>query len=220
MKLPATKIVCTIGPASDSPSVIGELIRHGMSGARFNFSHGKHETHARAIEAVREEARRQGRHVAILQDLQGPKIRLGRFGQGSVVLRRGADFTLTPGHVRGDETICGVDYAGLPGTSAGGRILLKDGAVRFPSVVLGEERAMPRGAGRAGRDRQGVNLPTGGVVPSLTRKDRTTGPGGLGLGVDYVAFPCRSQIRPGWWANRRRGSGCPSIAKRKKPQAL
>jgi pyruvate kinase len=226
MKLPATKIVCTIGPASDSPSVIGELIRHGMSVARFNFSHGKHETHARAIEAVREEARRQGRHVAILQDLQGPKIRLGRFGQGSVVLRRGADFTLTTGHVRGDETICGVDYAGLPGdVRPGDRILLKDGAVRLSvrSVSGKNVRCRVEQGGAVG-DRQGVNLPDGKVsLPSLTRKDRDDLAFGRGLGGDYVALSfvrSAEDVRGLVRAIRAAGKRVPVIAKLEKPQAL
>lgn len=226
MKLPATKIVCTIGPASDSPPVVAELIRHGMSVARFNFSHGKHETHARAIEVVREEAWRQGRHVAILQDLQGPKIRLGRFGQGRVVLKKGADFTLTTGHVRGDETICGVDYEGLPAdVRPGDRILLKDGAVRLSvRTVSGRQVRCRVEQGGEVADRQGVNLPDGKVsLPSLTRKDRDDLKFGLGLGVDYVALSfvrSAEDVRGLVRAIRAAGKRVPVIAKLEKPQAL
>jgi pyruvate kinase len=223
MKLPATKIVCTIGPASDSPPVVAELIRHGMSVARFNFSHGKHETHARAIEVVREEARRQGRHVAILQDLQGPKIRLGRFGQGRVVLKKGADFTLTTGHVRGDETVCGVDYRGCPRDVRPGGPDPPQGRGRAALVrtVSGVTCGAVSSRGGGG-DRQGVNLPDGKIAAFLDEE----GPGRpevrTRLGVDYVALSfVRSARRPGLVrAIRAAGKRVPVIAKLEKPQAL
>ncbi|MBE0602429.1 MAG: pyruvate kinase [Deltaproteobacteria bacterium] len=226
MRLPATKIVCTIGPASESPSVIAELIRHGMSVARFNFSHGTHEWHARVIDAVRAEARRQGRHVAILQDLQGPKIRLGCFKGGKVVLQRGSDFTLTTGHVTGDESICGVDYAGLPAdVRPGDRILLRDGAVRLAvRSVSGRNVRCRVVQGGAVGDRQGVNLPDGKVsLPSMTRKDRKDLAFGLGLGVDYVALSfvrSAEDVRKLVRAIRAAGKKVPVIAKLEKPQAL
>ena len=226
MRFPATKIVCTIGPASESPSVIADMIRQGMSVARFNFSHGKQEWHARAIAAVRAEARRQGRHVAILQDLQGPKIRLGRFKGGAVVLQRGADFTLTTGHVCGDASICGVDYAGLPGdVRPGDRILLKDGAVRLAvrSVSGRNVRCRVEQGGSVG-DRQGVNLPDGKVsLPSMTRKDRKDLAFGLDLGVDCVALSfvrSAKDVRGLVRAIRAAGKDVPVIAKLEKPQAL
>ena len=226
MRLPATKIVCTIGPASDSPSVIADLVRHGMSVARFNFSHGKQETHARAIEAVRAEARRQGRHVAILQDLQGPKIRLGRFQGGGVVLRRGSIFTLTTGHVAGDESICGVDHEGLPAdVHPGDRILLKDGAVRLSVQSVSGKRVRCRvEQGGAVGDRQGVNLPDGKVsLPSMTRKDRKDLAFGMELGVDCVALSfvrSAEDVRGLVRAIRAAGKDIPVVAKLEKPQAL
>ncbi len=226
MRLPATKIVCTIGPASESPSVIAGMIRHGMSVARFNFSHGAHEAHARSIGAVRAEARRQGRHVAILQDLQGPKIRLGRFREGRVVLERGADFTLTTGHVCGDGSVCGVDYDGLPkDVRPGDRILLRDGAVRLSvrSVSGRNVRCRVEQGGEVG-DRQGVNLPDGKVsLPSMTRKDRDDLAFGLSLGVDYVALSfvrSAEDVRGLVRAIRAAGKSVPVVAKLEKPQAL
>jgi len=162
-----------------------------MSVARFNFSHGTHEWHARAVAAVRGEARRQGRHVAVLQDLQGPKIRLGRFKGGAAVLQRGAVFTLATGNVTGDATIGGVDHAGLPAdVRPRDLILLNDGAVRLAVQSVSGRRVRCRvlQGGTAG-DRQGVNLPGREVsLPSLTRKDRNDLAFGLGLGVDYVAL--------------------------------
>lgn len=226
MRLPATKIVCTIGPASDSPSVIAGMIRQGMSVARFNFSHGKQEWHAQAVEIVRAEARKQGRHVAILQDLQGPKIRLGRFKEGSVVLWRGAEFTLTTGHVTGDGTICGVDYEGLPAdVRRGDRILLKDGAVRLTVRLVSGRRILCRveQGGTVG-DRQGVNLPDGKVsLPSMTRKDRRDLAFGLQLGVDFVALSfvrSAGDVRELLRAVRAAGKDVPVVAKLEKPQAL
>ena len=122
-----------------------ELIHAGVDLFRVNFSHGTHEEHARAIKLVRAEARKQGRHVAILQDLQGPKIRLGRFKGGGAVLQRGAEFTLTTGRVEGDATISGVDYEGLPAD-----VLLATGDSMAQDVVQVASRRMNAG-GEDGR---------------------------------------------------------------------
>src|ERR1700712_4490232 len=97
------KIVCTLGPSSASPERIGELIDAGMNVARLNFSHGSHEDHARMLAVVRSEAAKRGRAVAALLDLQGPKIRVGRFATGSAELRVGAEFTITTEACPGDE---------------------------------------------------------------------------------------------------------------------
>src|ERR1041385_1111881 len=93
--MPRAKIVCTLGPASSTPQRIGELIDAGMSVARLNFSHGSHEDHARMLQIVRAEADRRGKAIAALLDLQGPKIRVGRFAEGQVRLEPGAAFTIT-----------------------------------------------------------------------------------------------------------------------------
>src|ERR1044071_5342658 len=93
--MPRAKIVCTLGPASNTPDRIGELIEAGMSVARLNFSHGSHEDHARMLQMVRSEADKRGRAIAVLLDLQGPKIRVGKFATGQVELRTGAEFTIT-----------------------------------------------------------------------------------------------------------------------------
>ncbi len=108
--LPATRIVCTLGPASADPAMIARLIRSGMSVARLNFSHGTHDWHAGIVARVREEAARLGRHVAVMQDLQGPKIRLGAFAGGKALLVRGASFTLVADRaVAGNASIASVD---------------------------------------------------------------------------------------------------------------
>ena len=226
MRLPAAKIVCTIGPASDSAAVIADLIRKGMSVARFNFSHGTHEWHAKAIETVRKEARKQKRHVAILQDLQGPKIRLGKFKEGEVILRAGSAFTLTTARVTGDASTSGVDYAGLPGdVRPGDRILLRDGMVRLAvqSVNGGNVRCRVTQGGVVG-DRQGVNLPDAKVLlPAMTAKDRKDLVLGIKLGVDYVALSfvrSADDVRKLVKTIRSAGAAIPVVAKLEKPQAL
>src|SRR3954470_8028605 len=101
-EMPRAKIVCTLGPASSTPERIGELIEAGMSVARLNFSHGSHEDHARTLQIVRAEAERRGRAIAALLDLQGPKIRVGKFAAGQIELKTGAEFTITT-----DPTVIG-----------------------------------------------------------------------------------------------------------------
>src|SRR5882762_1761381 len=100
--MPRAKIVCTLGPASSTPQRIGELIDAGMSVARLNFSHGSHEDHARLLQIVRSEADRRGKAIAVLLDLQGPKIRVGRFAAGQIELKPGAEFLITT-----DTTVAG-----------------------------------------------------------------------------------------------------------------
>src|SRR3954452_24437725 len=108
------KIVCTLGPASRDPAFIGNLIDEGMNVARINVSHGDYEDHAATIAAVRRESEKRGRPVSILQDLQGPKIRVGRFSQGQIDLEPGADFLITTREIPGDETKVSTTYKGLP----------------------------------------------------------------------------------------------------------
>ena len=226
MRLPATKIVCTIGPASDSPKVIEDLIRKGMSVARFNFSHGTHEWHAKAIKTVRAEAQKQKRYVAILQDLQGPKIRLGRFSGGEAALKEGSTFTLTVSDVLGDASICSVDYPGLvEDVRPGDRVLLKDGALRLDVRAASGKSVQCRVAqGGVVRDRQGVNLPDAKVsLPSMTAKDRKDLAFGIKLGVDYVAISfvrSAEDVRKLIQSIRSAKANIPVVAKLEKPQAL
>src|SRR6476660_848057 len=113
--MPRAKIVCTLGPASASPERIGELIDAGMNVARLNFSHGSHEDHAKMLQTVRSEADRRGKAIAALLDLQGPKIRVGRFANGQVELRAGAEFTITTDtSAVGDEKRVSTSYSLLP----------------------------------------------------------------------------------------------------------
>ena len=226
MRLPATKIICTIGPASDSPKVIGDLIRKGMSVARFNFSHGAHEWHEKAIKTVRAEAQKQKRHVAIMQDLQGPKIRLGKIEGGEAVLKEGSPFTITIDDVLGDASKCSVDYPGLLGdVRPGDRILLRDGAVTLKVQAVNGKNAQCRVEyGGVVKDRQGVNLPDARVsLSSMTDKDRKDLAFGLKLGVDYVAISfvqSADDVTKLVDSIRAAKANVPVVAKLEKPQAL
>ena len=224
--LPATKIVCTIGPASADGTILSALIREGMSVARLNFSHGTHAWHGEAIARIRKEAASQGRHVAILQDLQGPKIRLGTFSGGKAVLARGSSFTLTTERVEGDATVASVDYKGFSGDVArGDAVFLSDGLVRLVVREVRGKNVLCRVAegGEVG-DRKGVNLPGREIsLPSLTRKDLHDLSFGLSRGVDFVAlsFVRRAEdVQDLKRRIRRAGKDTHVIAKLEKAQAL
>ena len=109
------KIVCTLGPATATPEIVTALVEAGMDVARLNLSHGEQAVHAKSYEMVRRASAQTGRGVGILADLQGPKIRLGRFSAGPVELHSGETFTITTRDVLGDANICGTTYSGLPG---------------------------------------------------------------------------------------------------------
>jgi len=126
-----TKVVCTIGPASESPRVLGALIREGMDVARLNFSHGTREEHGRTAHLVRRLAEREGRPVAVLGDLAGPRIRVGRVAEGTVLVP-GSKVTVTPRDVEGDADTIPVSYAGLArDVTRGDALLLADGAIEL-----------------------------------------------------------------------------------------
>ncbi len=130
MEVKKTKIVCTIGPSTDKPGVLEDMIAAGMNVARFNFSHGSHEDHGKRIAAVRKASGRAGIPVALMLDTKGPEMRLGLFAEGKVLLEKGREFILTTRDVVGDETICSVSHKGLPkDVEVGKQILLSDGLV-------------------------------------------------------------------------------------------
>jgi len=157
-----TKIVCTIGPASDSPEMIERLIKAGMDVARLNFSHGTHEGHAEKIRIIRETADRLGRTVAILTDIAGPKIRVGEISRGSVELKKGRNFILTDLPVPGDEKEVSVTYQDLPKlVRRGDAILLNDGALELKVTGRSKNRINCRIiVGGILSSHKGVNLPT------------------------------------------------------------
>jgi pyruvate kinase len=217
------KIVCTLGPASATSEVIGALIDAGLNVARLNFSHGTHEDHRSTFGLLRAEAKRRGQPVAILQDLQGPKIRVGKMKGGSVSLIKGNQLVLTTDDVEGTAERVPHTYCPLPGdVGTGNRILLDDG--RLELEVLGTEgNADVRCKVVVGGDlenRKGMNLP--GVklsTPALTDKDRADLAFGVELGVDYVAISFVRRPEDVAQAKELSG-GIPVIAKIEKPEAV
>ncbi|NEP56903.1 MAG: pyruvate kinase [Symploca sp. SIO2G7] len=188
-----TKIVATIGPATSRPEVLKELIKAGATTLRLNFSHGTHEDHHRSIRLIRQTAFELNQPVAILQDLQGPKIRLGRFENGSIVVKKGDRFTLTSESLPGTESISSVTYKPLADeVPAGATILLDDGKVemKVEEVVPAQGSLHCRVVvGGPLSNNKGVNFP--GVylsIKALTDKDRQDLIFGLDQGVDWVAL--------------------------------
>ncbi|MCC2640686.1 MAG: pykA [Nitrospira sp.] len=197
------KIVCTIGPASDGPTVLEQLIQCGMNAARLNFSHGTHESHGRAIKAIRDQADRQGVAVAIIQDLQGPRIRLGEI-PGGMELVAGQTVRLktmalrSGGQIGAREVIDRPAVAEIPVTYhaltrdilPGARILIDDGLVelRADRIVDGAVECTVTAGGRI-ISHKGMNLPGTAVsAPTLTDKDREDLRFGVAEGVDYIAL--------------------------------
>ena len=187
-----TRIVCTLGPASWSEERIEALARAGMDVARINFSHGEYEEHAETIARVRRVEERIGHPIAVLQDLQGPKIRIGALiDHKAITLSDGQSFVITTRPVIGDAHVVSTTYAALPqDTRPGDRILLADGAVELRVVtVAGEDVTCAVTHGGPLAEHQGINLPGVAVsAPALTEKDRADLRFGVRHGVDFIAL--------------------------------
>ncbi|MBV2357007.1 pyruvate kinase [Streptomyces sp. J2-1] len=221
------KIVCTLGPATDSYDRIKALVEAGMDVARLNLSHGSRAEHEQRFRRVREAADEAGRSVGILADLQGPKIRLGRFAEGPVLLERGDTFTITvEDGVEGDRNTCGTTYAGLAADVAPGeRVLVDDGRVCLEVTAVDGPRVRTRVIeGGVISDHKGLNLPGVAVsVPALSEKDEEDLRWALRTGCDIVAL---SFVRTGADAKDvhrimdEEGHRVPVIAKVEKPQAV
>ena len=221
-----TKIICTLGPASRSPEVVEALVRAGMDVARLNFSHGTQGEHAKAVRLVREAARRAGRPGGILQDLQGPKMRVGPVAAGAVELRAGASFTLTTQAVPGDASCVSTTYKDLArDVKPEDRILLNDGLIELRvAQVEGEAVRCQVVCGGPLSSHKGINLPGVRVsAPALTEKDREDLRFGLAQGVDYVAlsFVRRAEdVEEAKRVIREAGADAPVIAKLERPEAI
>jgi pyruvate kinase len=220
------KIVCTLGPATSSPERIRELVDTGMDVARLNMSHGSHADHERAYRLVREAADATGHGVGVIADLQGPKIRLDTFVDGSAVLEDGDRFTITTRDVPGDASVCGTTYDGLPGdVRPGDPILVDDGKVRLTVVeVDGQDVVTEVTLGGRVSDHKGLNLPGVPVsVPALSEKDVEDLRFALHLSVDFVALSfvrSAQDVEPVRQVMREEGVLVPVIAKIEKPQAI
>ncbi len=221
-----TKIVCTLGPASSSPEVVQQLIEAGMNVARLNFSHGTQEDHARVIAHIREISERTRTPVAILQDLQGLKIRLGTFRGGRARLEAGGEFLISTRDIEGSASQASTTYDRLPGdVKPGDRVLVADGLIELK--VLGADQDTVRCrvvvGGEVG-DHKGINLP--GVAISartMTAKDQADLQFGIRQGVDYVAVSFvrgPADVLEVKELLDEAGASIPVIAKLEKPEAI
>ncbi len=193
MKLRRTKIIATLGPASESPEVIARMIEAGVNVVRLNFSHGSAEEHKARAERVRAAAKKLGVEVGILADMQGPKIRIGRFVQGKVELRAGQHFVLDAAWPldAGNEERVGLDYKDLVrDVQPGDRLLLNDGLIVMDvERVEGTEIHCRVVVGGELSNNKGVNRFGGGLsAKALTDKDRRDIQTACAIGVDYVAI--------------------------------
>jgi pyruvate kinase len=187
-----TKIVCTIGPATNSEEQLERLMQAGMNVARLNFSHGKQEEHALVVERIRRISSRLGYSIAILQDLQGPKIRVGSLQDSKPIqLRDKSEVTITSRPVIGDSQTIPTTYQELPqDVKPGDRILLDDGLMELRVLEANgsDVRCLVIHGGLL-KEHKGINLPGVAVsAPALTEKDREDLRFGIGQGVDYVAL--------------------------------
>ena len=220
------KIVCTLGPATSTPEKIRELVDAGMNVARFNLSHGSYADHEKVYAMVREASDQSGHAVGVLVDLQGPKIRLGRFASGPVDVAGGDEFTITTRDVAGDRQICSTTYKGLPDdVHEGDEVLIDDGRVRLRvTAVDGTEVTTRVEVGGTLSNNKGINLPGVAVsVPAMSDKDVEDLRWALHLRADWIAL---SFVRSAADAADVRkvmeeeGVFLPVIAKIEKPQAI
>ena len=220
------KIVCTMGPAVESPEKVRELIAAGMNMARLNLSHGGYEEHQSRLNEVRAAAKEAGKPVAILVDLQGPKIRLARFKAGPHDLSRGDIFTITTDEVEGTKERVGTTYKGLPGDcKPGDRILIDDGKVTVEvTEVKGNDVVTKVIEPGAVSNNKGINLPGVAVsVPALSEKDKEDLRWGLNAGADFIALSfvrSADDIVDVHKIMDEVGIRVPVIAKIEKPQAV
>lgn len=216
-----SKILVTLGPSTSTPEQIQRLFEAGANAVRINFSHGTHTEHAARVDMVRSAAARLGYEVAILGDLSGPKLRVGQFANGPVVLKPDALFTLTTRDIQGDESQVSITYPLHKDLSVGDGLLLDDGqlALRVEAVLEDGLRCRVTVGGRLS-DHKGVNVP--GVrlsVPAITDKDEQDLQFGREIGVDWFAL---SFVRDAAEVVRCKelAGDTPVIAKLEKPEAI
>ena len=226
MTMRRAKIVCTLGPAVESPEKVRELIAAGMNMARLNLSHGGYEEHQNRLDQVRAAAAEAGVPIAILVDLQGPKIRLARFKDGPHDLSRGDVFSITTDDIEGTKDRVGTTYKGLPGDcKAGDRILIDDGKVTVEvTAVKGNDVITKVIEPGAVSNNKGINLPGVAVsVPALSEKDMDDLRWGLKAGADFIALSfvrSADDIKDVHRIMDEEGIRVQVIAKIEKPQAV
>lgn len=221
-----TKIVCTLGPASEDPAVIEKMVKSGMNVARLNFSHGTHESHKKLIDNVRAVSEKLNVPIAILQDLGGPKIRLGPVPDGPVYLAPGSRFTLYEEDVPGDVGGATVTYKNLwKEISSGKKALIDDGLIELTVESVGEGKVICRvDVGGYISSHKGVNFPgTELLIPSLMDKDLDDLRFGIDNDVDFVAVSFvrkADDLTPAFRIMEEKGKVVPLIPKIEKPEAL
>jgi len=221
-----TKILATLGPASARPDVIEQLIAAGLDAVRLNFSHGTHDSHAATYRMVREAAEKAGRPVAILQDLQGPKIRVGKVKAPGMDVPTGSRLTIMTRPVEGACGIVSTEYQGLAkDVRAGDRVLLDDGKIQLTvRQVKGGDVVCDVVDGGLLTSHKGINVPGAALsAGALTDKDREDAKFGLDLGVDFMAlsFVRRADdVEELRRLMKKAGKAVPIVAKIEKPQAV
>ena len=217
------KILATVGPASRSPEMLAKLFRAGADAFRVNMSHGEHADHAGTISAIRAMEKEYGRPVAILADLQGPKLRVGKFKEGRAVIRHSGHFTLDRNPEPGDETRVQLPHPELFGIlEKGQRLLINDGKIRLRVISADDDKILCSAeVGGVISDRKGVNVPDAEVpIPALTEKDRKDLAFAVQQGVDWIGLSFVQ--RPEDLAETRKlmGPGIALCAKIEKPMAV
>lgn len=221
-----TKIVCTLGPSSNTLEGIENLYRAGMNVVRINFSHGSHEDHAKTIGYVRQIARKYQYSIPVLMDLQGPKIRVGQMKDGAQIINEGSMVKLTSADVVGSAELIPIDYPKLSEDAAeGNQILIDDGLMELRIIKKNETSMVAKVVvGGLLKSRKGVNLPDVDIsMSSLTEKDIEDLEFGLDIGVDFVAMSfVRSarDVQDVISRVRAKGSNAAIIAKIEKPEAV
>jgi pyruvate kinase len=221
-----TKIVATLGPASSDPKTLARMIDAGLDVVRMNFSHGSADEHRKRVELVRALARKAGRAVGVLVDLQGPKIRIGRFKDSRITLSAGDKFVLDSECTLGDQHVVGLDYKKLPGdVRPGDTLLLDDGRIVLGvSSVRGSRITTVVEQGGALSNNKGINRKGGGLTaPALTEKDKQDIRIAAELRADFlgVSFP-RSGDDMRWARDlmRRAGGNALTVAKIERAEAI
>jgi pyruvate kinase len=223
--MPNTKIVATLGPASESPAVLRRLLQAGVDVFRLNTSHGTQEQRAQSICAVREAAKECGRHTGILLDLRGPKIRLEKFEKGGCRIETGCTFTISVEPLLGNTERASTSYARFAkDVKSGDRVLLADGAVQMTALKSdGISVRCEVISGGEVKDNQGINLPGVQISsPSLTEKDLSDLRFGIEAGIDMVALSfvrTAEDVRQLRQHLEAQAPHIPIIAKIEKPQA-
>ena len=217
------KILATLGPASSDPKMIERLVKSGVDAFRVNMSHGDHEGHARNIATIRALEQKTGRPIGVLCDLQGPKLRVGKFREGKAVIPHGRHFTLDRSEEPGDETRVCLPHPELFGLlEKGQRLLIDDGKIRLKVIRAGKDEILCSAeVGGVISDRKGVNVPDAEIpIPALTEKDRRDLAFAVEHKADWVALSFVQRPEDVAEARRLMGGYGALMAKIEKPLAV